>query len=248
MKCIPALVLCGVAFAQPAFDVAVVTVNKSGEPFAERRILPGGRLELTNNTLKDLVIEAWDKRKDEVAGGPSWLVSDRFDVIAKTSAETSDADRRLMLRAVLKERFGLAVHEEERTLPVYALVTLKGGPKLSPPTVSARTFCGGGPRKTGQYHRSCTNMTMAVFAQWFAKISPEDFELPVLDMTGVSGAWDFQLDFSPPIKSMYNGEVADPNGPTIFEAIRELGLSLERRKLPATVIVVDHVERTPTAN
>jgi uncharacterized protein (TIGR03435 family) len=248
MKWIPALAFCGVAFAQPAFDVVVVTINKSGEPFAERRILPGGRLELTNNTLKDLIIEAWDKRKDEITGGPPWLASDRFDVIAKAPVQTSDADRRLMLRAVLKERFGLAVHEEERILPVYALVTLKGGPKLSPPTVSARTFCGGGPRKPGQLHRSCTNMTMAVFAQWFPKISPEDFELPVLDMTGVSGAWDFQLDFSPPIKVMINGEVADPNGPTILEAVRELGLSLERRKLPAPVIVIDHAERTPAAN
>src|SRR5258708_9367624 len=248
MKWILGLVLAGVAVAQPEFDVAVVTLNKSGEPFAERRVLPGGRLELPNNTLRDLIIEAWTKRKDEVAGGPAWLSSDRFDLIAKAPAGTSDADLHAMLRNLLKDRFGLAVHEEQRALPVYVLVTVKGGPKLSPPTVSARTFCGGGPRRPGQVHRSCTNMTMEALTQWLPKMSPEDFGQPGLNMTGLAGAWDFQLDFSPHVKVMYNGETVDPNGPTIFEAIRELGLNLERRKLPSPVIVVDHVRRIPTAN
>jgi uncharacterized protein (TIGR03435 family) len=248
MKLIAALMLTGVAFAQPEFDVAVVTVNKSGEPFAERRVLPGRRLELTNNTMRELVIEAWMKRKDEVAGGPAWFNSDRFDVIAKAPAATPDADLHAMLRSLLKDRFGLAVHEEQRSLPVYFLVTLKGGPKLSPPTVSARTFCGGGPRKPGQFHRSCTNMTMEALTQWLPKMSPADFEQPVLNKTGLPGAWDFQLDFSPPARVMFDGETVDPSGPTIFEALREVGLHLELRKLPSKVIVVDHVERTPAAN
>jgi uncharacterized protein (TIGR03435 family) len=78
-------------------------------------------------------------------------------------------------------------------------------------------------------------------------MSPEDFDQPVLNMTGLAGAWDFELEFSP-VRGMYNGEQADPNGPTIFEAIHELGLNLERKKLPSSVIVVDHAERTPTAN
>jgi uncharacterized protein (TIGR03435 family) len=84
-----------------------------------------------------------------------------------------------MLQNLLKERFHLAVHEEQRVLPVYVLVTAKGGPKLSPPTASARTFCGGGPRKPGQVHRSCTNMTMDALTQLLPKMSPEDFVQPV---------------------------------------------------------------------
>jgi uncharacterized protein (TIGR03435 family) len=223
-------------------------VNKSGEPFAERRLRPGGRLELENNTLRDLIIEAWGKRKDEVVGGPRWLGSDRFDVIAKAPARTPEPALRAMLQNVLKERFGLLVHEEKRVLPVYALVTGKGGPRLNPPTVSARTFCGGGQRKPGLLRRECTNMSMAAFSQWLWKISPQDFDLPVLDMTGLTGAWDFSFDFSPPVKVLWNGEVMDPNGPTIFEAVRALGLDLERRKLPTTVIVVDGASRIPGAN
>jgi uncharacterized protein (TIGR03435 family) len=89
---------------------------------------------------------------------------------------------------------------------------------------------------------------MEALTQWLPKMSPEEFEQPVLNMTGLAGAWDFQLDFSPRVKVMYNGETVDPNGPTIFEAIRELGLNLERRKLPSPVIVVDHLQRIPTAN
>jgi uncharacterized protein (TIGR03435 family) len=248
MKWIGLLALSAAGFAQPSFDVTVVNVNKSGEPFAERRVLPGGRIELENNTLRDLIVEAWGKRKDEVAGGPAWLGSDRFDVIARAPAGTSDADLRAMLQELLKDRFGLIVHEEQRVLPVYALLTAKGGARLSPPTVAARTFCGGGPRKPGQVHRSCTNMSMDALTQWLPKMSPEEFEQPVLNLTGLAAAWDFQLDFSPPIKVMFNGETADPAGPTIFEALRELGLNLERRKVRVPVIVVDRAERTPSAN
>ena len=92
-------------------------------------------------------------------------------------------------------------------------------------------------------------MTMADFAGvWLAKINPQEFETPVLDKTGLAGPWDFNLDFTLPNHTLMNGETLEPNGPTIFDAVHELGLSLERRKMPVEVVVVDSALRVPLAN
>jgi uncharacterized protein (TIGR03435 family) len=233
--------------APPSFDVAIVKVNKSGEPFAERSILPTGQVSLENNTMKNLVMEAWGLRSDQVLGGPAWLDADRFDVTSRTAPGTPEASIHAMLQSLLKERFNLAAHDEQRVLPVYALVIGKGKPQLTPTVGSPRTFCNGLPGAPGQMHRLCKNMTMAALANtWFYKMASFDFDLPILDFTGLAGAYDFKLDWTPSRPGIM--PVLDPNGPTIFDAVRELGLNLERRKLPSRVIVVDHVDRTPAAN
>jgi uncharacterized protein (TIGR03435 family) len=248
------VVLSGMALAQdtaapPSFDVAVVKPNKTGEPFAERAVVSGRRIFLENNTLKDLTAEAWGMRKDQIVDGPAWFDSDRFDVTGQTAPDTPEATRRVMLQSLLAERFKLAVHKDERALPVFALVLAKSGPKLTPATGSARRFCEGLPVAGGQLHRACNNMTMAALAsEWLEKMSPLDFDLPVLDLTGLTGAYDFKVNWSPSANAPGRSGAFDPNGSTIFEALRQVGLNLERRKVPAPVIVIDRVERVPTAN
>jgi uncharacterized protein (TIGR03435 family) len=93
-------------------------------------------------------------------------------------------------------------------------------------------------------------MTMAAFAGiWLWKISPQEFAIPVLDRTGIEGAWDFGLDYTLPFYGpMSNGETPDPNGPTVFDAVQQVGLTLELRKLPSDVIIVDSASRTPSPN
>jgi uncharacterized protein (TIGR03435 family) len=78
-------------------------------------------------------------------------------------------------------------------------------------------------------------------------------DLPVVDLTGIEGAYDFQLEWSAPAGGEDAGKgdasvAADPGGSTIFDALGRIGLKLEQRKRPVSVVVIDRVERIPTAN
>jgi len=245
-------VLCALAFGQnraapPSFEAAVVRPDKSGEPFPERKLLPGGQLTLENYTLRQLIAEAWQVRNDQILAAPRWCDSDRFDVVAKTAPGTPDASIRSMLQALLAERFHLAVHQDNKPLPGYALLAGKNGAKLTP-TTGGRTFCGAGQGTVGRLHRHCTNMTMAALAEWLPKIDERLYiDLPVVDMTDITGAYDFNLDWTPP-PGLRRNLPADQDAPTMFDAVQALGLYLERRQIPASVIVIDRLDRTPAAN
>jgi uncharacterized protein (TIGR03435 family) len=125
-----------------AFEVASVKPNKSGDGTRGRVDLqPGGRLTATNVTLRQLIQSAYQRHafdRLEISGGPPWIDSDRFDIVAKAAGDHSvDPDgvpRRtwLMLRTLLAERFKLRVHDESRELPIYALVTARSDGKIGP--------------------------------------------------------------------------------------------------------------------
>ena len=126
-----AVLLSGAAFAQsaetqPVFEVADVHVSPHGtNQYMRGGVMRGGRYELRTASMLDLVGTAYGVDADKVIGGPPWLDTDRFDVIAKAPPNTSPEAMILMLRALLKDRFKLAVHDDRRPMPVYALTVGK---------------------------------------------------------------------------------------------------------------------------
>src|SRR4051812_30933387 len=105
---------------QPAFEAADVHVSPPGGT-ESGGFLPNGRLEFRSTSLLRLIGVAYSVQSERVAGGPSWLDTDRFDVVAKAPGNAAQPAMRKMLQGVLAERFGLSVKEEERPQPAYVL-------------------------------------------------------------------------------------------------------------------------------
>ena len=259
------------AFSQPeatpiSFEAADVKVNKSGEVRMTVDMQGGGKFTMHNVPMKVMIAMAYHARPDAVTGGPGWLESDRFDVVAKAGQTTPPDDLRRMLQTLLAERFKLAIHKEPKIMPAYALVVGKSGPKLHPSEAALLTDqrCVPGEGAVGQKHITCRHIAMAVLADQLPEQSPRDFDVVVVDQTGLTGFFDFKLDWTPaartaaasadPIANPSANPVANPaanpaTNPTVFEAVEEqLGLKLESRKLPLPVIVIDRVERVPVEN
>jgi uncharacterized protein (TIGR03435 family) len=237
------------AAEQPSFEVATVKVNKSGGPISGD-LHPGGQLWLRNITLKQLIAAGWRVQEYAVTGGPAWLDSDRFDVVAKAAPATSTAGLQLMLRRLIVESFNLVAHTGETVRPVYALVVEKRGANLQK-SVDAGTDGGGcsGGREHGQAVRTCKSTSMALFARSLATMAPHYIDLPVVDMTGLSGRYDFTVTWMPQQLRGTAGPETLATGPTIFEALQtELGLKLELRKLPVPSVVVEKADRIPSEN
>jgi len=273
--------------APPAeFEVADIKPSKP-DATPSGRIQPGGRLDLQGLPLKMLITLAWDINDDQMlAGGPKFLDTARFDVIAKASTATNGPanapnididDLRLMLRALLVERFKMATHMEDRPVSAYTLVAVK--PKLKPADPANRTGWKEGPATAAKDTRdtnpilarlvTCQNMTMAQFAEQLPRIASGYIHSPVADETGIEGAFDFTLSFSPigllqgagrggpgrggdgpPPPAGAEVGASDPSGAlSLFDAVsKQLGLKLEMRKRPLPVLVIDHVEEKPTEN
>jgi len=251
-----ALLVFGVpAFCQPvtplSFEVAEVKVDQTGDNRMAVDFQGGGKLSMRNVPMKVLIMFAYHVRADAVEGWPGWFESDRFDVVAKAAQTTPPDDLRRMLQGLLAERFKLAVHTDQKVMPAYALVVGKSGAKLQPSDAALLTDqrCDPAAGATGQRHVVCRHLTMAVLADTLQELSPRDFDLPAIDQTGLKGAYDFKLDWAPPTRPDAAASSDAVTGMTIFDAVEaQLGLKLERKKLPLPIIVIDHVERVPTDN
>ena len=228
-----------------AFEVAAVKVNKSSEP--ESGSFQHGRLTINSATLRHLIGAAYDVRIDLVAGGRSWVDTDRFDIDAKADPKTSEATSRVMLQGLLAERFKLKVHSEKRLRRVFLLTVAKGGPKLreSPTESPERSRCAGTAPLT------CYKRTMADLADVLPRIS-SGIDIPVVDETGLKSRYDFTLAFAQPPGHGETGaspEASYDGGVSIFDALRQqLGLKLKSAKRSIEFLVIDRVERVPTGN
>lgn len=235
---------------QLSFEVADVKVNKSGETRLAVDFQGGGKLSMRNVPMRVLIMFAYHVRADAVEGWPSWFESDRFDVVAKAAQTTPPDDLRRMLQALLAERFKLVVHAGQKNMPAYALVVGKSGPKLQPsePAILTEQRCDPATGAAGVRHVVCRHLTMPVLADTLQELSPRDFDVPVIDQTGLKGSYDFKLDWAPP--SRPDAAASDTvAGMTMFDAVEaQIGLKLERKKLPLPIIVIDHVDRVPVEN
>jgi uncharacterized protein (TIGR03435 family) len=246
---IPAL--CQPPTTQLSFEVADVKINKSGETRMAVDFQGGGKLSMHNVPMKVLIMFAYHVRAEAVEGWPGWFESDRFDVVAKAAQTTPPDDLRRMLQTLLAERFKLVVHNDQKLMPAYALILGKSGPKLqlSEPAILMEQRCDPAAAPSGLKHVACHHLTMAVLADTLQELSPRDFDVPVIDQTGLKGAYDFNLDWAPPSKPGAEASSDAVAGLTIFGAVEaQLGLKVERKKLPLPIIVIDHVERVPADN
>jgi uncharacterized protein (TIGR03435 family) len=272
----------GVAQALPPivppteFEVANVKTADPGGRGGPFRMQPGGRLTASGTPMRILLIRAFNSfNMDQLAGMPSWVDSERYDITAKApsqgpAAPELDLDSMApMLLALLKDRFKLAYHTEDRPLPAYTLVAAK--PKMKKADPAERTSCKTPPpapgAPPGARQLVCQNVTMAEFAERLQGMSQE-LNWPVLDGTGLEGSWDLSLTFTQTFPGMMmvnggprGGDAAPPGGGgmampsdpvggvTIFEAVeKQLGLKLEMRKRALPVYVIDHLEQKPTEN
>jgi len=247
------LSVAGAAAAQerPAFDVAAIKTNASPDLRQSIVIEPGGRLVDRNVTLQDLIYQAYDLRFDgQLRGAPSWATRDRYDVEAKAAADAAPDRVQLMLQRLLEDRFGLAVHRETRSVPVFALKVMDrsklkaaSSDNCVPPP---RGICGGFRAGPGKFTGRAVSMER--LARFLS--GPRTGRL-VTDATGVSGVFDLMLEWTPdsaPSPAGFDAAAPDPNGPPIFTALREqLGLTLESTTGPMEAIVIDQV-RKPTEN
>jgi uncharacterized protein (TIGR03435 family) len=239
---------------------------------------PGGRFEVRNFPLILLIRLAWGLNGAgvDLTGSPPWLNSVRIDLSAKLPATDAtsevtgvmDMDAFLpALKALLIERFKVAIHTEQQPVPGYALVAAK--PKMQKANPAARTKCKEGPGADGKDPRignlllsrlvTCQNMTMAEFTQQLPGLSGGSIRGAVMDATGIDGAYDFTLSFSgrnvsPAQAALSAGgtqaEATVPDGGiSIFDALeKQLGLKLEKRNIPMPVVILDRIEQKPTDN
>jgi uncharacterized protein (TIGR03435 family) len=241
----------------PAFEVASVKPNKSGDVQALMFPQPGGRFTATNVTLRSLIIGAYQLQDSQLSGGPDWLDRDRFDIAAKAGGDPSPDQFVAMLQTLLSDRFKVALHHEARVVPIYALLLARRdgrlGPRLRPsdakcgaaastyfpvvPDPSAPPPCG--DFRMGPGSLVARGMTMARLA---GLLAPRVGRV-VVDATALSEAFDIELDWTP--DQLQQTDNPQPNdAPSLFTALQEeLGLKLESTRGPVDVLVIDRAER-----
>jgi uncharacterized protein (TIGR03435 family) len=256
------------------FEVASVRPSRPEEKVSWR-FLPNG-LEIKGENMRELLGTAfdihWDHIDEMIAGAPKWIESAHFDILAKSATETNgpspkgssfgDDDLRLMLRALLVDRFRMKTHYEDRLVKAYTLVAAK--PRLKKADPANRAGCREArtlPKDPRDLNPrllrllSCQNVTMEQFAQQLLGLAANDFAYPVEDATGLEGAWDFTLNYTPvfallhPDQSSGTGASDPGGGLSIADAMRQqLGVKLELRKRRLPVLVIDHIEEKPMEN
>jgi uncharacterized protein (TIGR03435 family) len=241
----------------PAFEVASV---KPSSPQSIRMFDGGpgshdpGMISWSRATLNDLLYYAYGLQDSEQISGPEWLANEPYDIAAKIPTATTKAQFQTMLQGLLAERFKVELHHQTRDFPVYYLVIAKNVPKLKEPNSDtdregfphipagrpgiSMNFSGGRARLTAR-QRLLSDL---------AQILRVPAGRQVLDQTGLTGEYDFTLEFS--LREMTGQPSTDADSvPSLFDALpQQLGLKLEDRKAPFDVLVIDHAERVPTGN
>ena len=237
----------------PEFAVASI---KPSAPDSSLKVdfAPGGKLYITNATLRFLVKIAYDIGDDQLASGPGWIGSKRFDLAATPDKPVGGDPKnmapgqilafhkptRLRLQRLLAERFQLELRRESASMPIFALVIAKGGPKNLTPNRTSRNPQVNGKLGSGVLNAVGVDMdTLAHF------LSEGQVGRPVVDMTGLTGRFDFHLEWTPDslnppsADNTANQQPADAGGISIFTAVRrQLGLQLEARKGAADRLVI----------
>lgn len=259
---------------KPAFDLTSVRRNVSGEPLYRASLdFQPSRFVATNTFLRWLIAEAHAEEGrepilDRIVGGPAWVDSATFDIQATTTdaRPVSRASMKLMLQRLLEERFGLRMRREQRDLPAYALLLNRTdgrlGPQLTPAEAKdcadlaldeARARrCGWGVYFDKEAQLTVaygSNADFTALVEHVAGPAVANLDRPVVDQTGVTGRFDYEVRFSIPAGRVSASPVAAaPAGPSLFTALREqLGLKLEPVTAPIDVLVIDAVHQ-PTEN
>ena len=241
---------------EPSFEVVSIKVNLNDDAPEAISLAPNGSVRYTAFRLRTLIAMAYRseglQRFDQIVGGPSWIGVDRFDIVAKASeqGDTQGAPTRVpeRLRTLLRDRFRLRVHTDTRNMPAFALVVTRRdgrpGPQLRESTVDCAPA---GTPANPDPDRSCgisakggviigRSVPAGQLAGYLSGISAVDRH--VTDRTGLTGRYDFRLEYSPAFLEPGGG------GPSLFTALTEqLGLTLQAETIPLPVLIIDSVEK-----
>ncbi len=261
-----------------AFDAASIKPFPEGQPiqFSGCQGGPGGgdpgRIDCQYMTLKMLVTRAYQMKSQEVFG-PKWMEEAHYNVLAKVPAGATKDQVALMFRNLLAERFHLVSHKEKRQLPVYALTVAKGGVKFqesAPQAANAEDPAPSGPPKRGEdgfpvlspsVYRGgpiilfrngkarllAGDTTVARLAESFSS----QLDRVVVDESGLTGRYDFRLDWTPDASEPGGSRRSEATAPEpdVFVALeQQLGLKAVQKKVERDALVVDSADRTPTGN
>ena len=258
------------AASKPTFEVASVRLNESSGPsrFRVNAVPQTGRLTLTGMTVQELIQSAYSVQAFELIGNGSRVLKQRVDVIAKASEPSTVAEMQRMLQPMLEQRFTLAVHRETRDMEALLMVRTADrlGPRIKTTTFDCRgigtttVFAMAAATPQAPKDRPCGFLP----AEGPGRIVANGIEMttlaanlavslgrPVLDMTGLAGRYDIDVAYTPDAFSAAGlarrGASAfpgvDPNGPTLATALADqLGLKLESRRAPVSVLVIDRLE------
>jgi uncharacterized protein (TIGR03435 family) len=240
---------------RPKFDAFEVATIKPIDPDAKagRYIIMQGTHRFVEKayTLKLLIAAAYDLNPRTISGGPAWIESEHYDIVAVTPGEVRPThdEQMSMLRSLLADRFQLTFHREQKVFSIYELTVAKNGPKLKastaspddPPALISTVY----PQRIVMPAR---NATMSDLARLMQRAI---LDRPVVDKTGLSGRYDFDLEWAPD-ETQFGGEVpvapADAPSAPLFSAIQQqLGLRLEATRGRVAALVVDKAEQ-PSAN
>jgi uncharacterized protein (TIGR03435 family) len=267
----------------PEFDVVVLTPGKPDDRMGAD--FTANQVKATGVTVKFMIAYAWQlsfNDDDLIQNAPKWLGDDKWDLVAKAApeAQTIGPDGKPqfdldmlphMVQTMLADRFQLQYHMEDRPIDAFTLVA--NNPHMQKADPLNRTGCKEGPGPDGKDPRianpilgrliHCQNMTMAQLADKLPSLAGGYIFTPVLDSTGLTGAYDFTLSFSmagqlrapapPPTGAQPSNDpntAAEPNGAlSLPDAMaRQLGVKLVKEKRPSPVLVIDHISQTPTPN
>lgn len=237
---------------QPKFEVATVKPSTPEERSVGMYVHPGGRMTVNNFTLRMLIHDAWLIDDFLIEGGPKWANQDRYSITATPPAGSKSSkvnppnpklppieEERWMLQALLADRFGLVVHEETKEAPLLALVLNGKSQKLSPPkdpdTFPVVVFGTTDTPELPNFLRG-ENATMDMFARRLADM----MQRPVVNQTGIAGAFDFSLKY-------VQRPTDQATGPLLTTAVQDIGLKLIQTKAPVRHVIIDKAEK-PSEN
>jgi uncharacterized protein (TIGR03435 family) len=244
--------LAGQAFAPTGSQTFEVASIKPSQPGAQGGgVRPAGdrRYVGTNLPLRSYLYVAYQVKEDQIAGGPAWVDTERYDLNAEAEKPSSIEELHIMLQNILTERFKLRFHREVKEMSAYVLAVDKDGPKNLKPHPSPS----GGDVvldrvSDGLVHDKWTAHCASIdFFVW--RLSAW-FDRPLINQTNLDGCFDFELTFTQELPrgiqegQLFNGVPIDTYGPTIYQALpKQLGLKLESKKAPVDTLVIDHAEK-----
>lgn len=247
------LVLCPLVgdAAELSFEVASVKASAgegevNNRPAEERVRFGAEAVSLSNVTLVTCLKEAYGIYSFQISG-PTWMRYTRYDITAKAGSAATRDQMRLMLRALIAERFHLTFHEVRKDLKVYSLTEGKGGNRL-------RQAAGPGDKAMAMEGGAIVfrNYSMGDLIETLSNV-PFRLDRPVVDMTGLEGRYDFELKIAPDelaMKHAFEGmSRQDGDGPTLIDLIQaQLGLRFGATERSMDVLTVDAADKTPTEN
>jgi uncharacterized protein (TIGR03435 family) len=235
-----------------SFEVATIKPSAPDDRSGKFITMQGAHQFVARNyTVKDMVAAAYTLPSRLISGGPTWINSDRYDILAATPGEVRpNANQQMsMLRTLLADRFNLTLHREPRELPIYELTLARNGAKVKESMPSTEEYLINRMFPNNRVLLPARNVTMAQFASMLQR---SVLDRPVLDKTGLSAKYDFDLEWTRD-ETQFGGQlpvtqVDNPKKPDLFTALQEqLGLKLESSKGPVEILVIENVQK-PTEN